>query len=257
VNDTIFASTSLTNTTNNLANSLWQPTAPLFRPSDPTLALPAPTLPSPYYQNELLNKIYNNITTHSDTFAVFLTIGFFEVVDETTRPVKLGAEINAAQGANIRHRMVAIVDRTNLEVFGQATPVATNTTFDTNIVGSYPYEFPLAAYDAMNNLIGSNLTMLSGTNQYTGRTWTIQPGMVLTFDPNNANEESVAVYSKPIPLAGGGTGTGYFGLFRRPHPYVGPGSVQVISRGNPGPWTVAGYSPRRDATVVPFFAIIN
>jgi hypothetical protein len=220
-------------------SSLYYPTLPPNTP--PTLAY------HPYQQRELLNKVSNNLTTRSNTFAVFLTIGFFEVTDETTRPVKLGPEINAAQGTNIRHRAFAIVDRTNLEVFGQ--PVLTATALDTKTPGSYPYEVQLDA------LVNPNQTVLycpppsttnpftNGFNPNTGRKWAIQPGSVLVIDPNTQAEETVTVYTKPT----GGT----FAQFLRPHAQ----GALVISRGNPGPWP--RYDPRQDTPVVPFFAIID
>ena len=71
----------------------------------------------PVTRFELLNKIFNNTTSRSNVFAVWLTVGFFKC---DANGNNLGAEIGKSEGKSIRHRMFAIVDRSGLAVPRQA-----------------------------------------------------------------------------------------------------------------------------------------
>jgi hypothetical protein len=205
-------------------------------------ALPAPLPNHPYLRNQLLTKIYNTLTTRSNVFAVYLTVGFFEVAKDAAGnyvgdapgmfPVQLGAEIGRAEGRQIRHRMLAIVDRTNLQAFSTST----------NTAITVPSTFGNQQFLQTNVTLGAIVPTNSNPAP------SLQPGMVLVFDPNTDNEETVVVQAVPMP--GQITAT-----FQRSHPLAPGQPTPVICRGNPGPWT--RYDPRQDPLVVPYFAIID
>lgn len=72
-------------------------------------AFPNP-IPDPLHeQANLFADLYDKITTRSNVFAVWCTVGFFEVDPQTG---KLGPEIDADVGRQVRYRFFAIVDRT-------------------------------------------------------------------------------------------------------------------------------------------------
>ena len=73
-------------------------------------AFPNPN-PDPLHEQttNLFADLYDKITTRSNVFAVWCTVGFFEVDPNTGT---LGPEIDADVGRQVRYRFFAIVDRT-------------------------------------------------------------------------------------------------------------------------------------------------
>src|SRR6185369_573933 len=80
---------------------------------------------SEYEKAEALRKVMNNITFTSNAFAVWVTVGFFEV-DASGNVVQ---EIGKYENRNVRHRMFAIVDRSQLVIPDQTL---TELTSDAN-----------------------------------------------------------------------------------------------------------------------------
>jgi hypothetical protein len=106
--------TLLRNDVVDTAKSLFQ--TPRTMPPPPALP-PAfqPIAHHPQRAHELLNKVANNVTTRSNVFAVWLTVGYFEV-DTLGR---VGREIGRADSRQVRHRYFAIVDRSVLDSYVQ------------------------------------------------------------------------------------------------------------------------------------------
>jgi len=205
-----------------------------------------------YQKKELLTKIFNSITTKSNTFGVWLTTGYFEVTDDTVKPVKLGAEIGKADGTNIRHRMFAIVDRTNM-VNAKKTDLA--VVFNTNVNG-------LMQDTTGNPLPPINLGKPFLINPANGANINLVNGMTVTINANTDWEETVAVVLD-------GNGDFLFTpqklhnweyVYPMNNPNLPPISIKntiktIINRGNPGPWV--GYDRTKDRDVVPYAEIIE
>jgi hypothetical protein len=183
------------------------------------------TGPHPYLQDQLLIKLFNQVTTRSNVFAVWLTVGFFTVVDDRTRPEKLGPELGRAEGRQIRHRMFAIVDRTGLRVF---------TTRSATAVRVPPGQATLSATVRPEQMAGV------GAN---GQAWAIRVGSVLVIEPDSATEETVVVTAV--------SSHSYRAMFTKPHDAGFP----IVCRGNPGPWP--RFLPSDQPWVVPYFALID
>lgn len=192
----------------------------------------------PYQNLELLNKIFNNVTTRSNVFGVWVTVGYFEVRDENRRPVELGAEIGRSEGRHIRHRFFSIVDRTKMEAIrfnGQLTADVTGNS------GQRAY----ADFGA---------GPVTTTNPETGKTWSLPDGAILTFNPDTDTQETAAVFYN--------TGTTTFQAEVNPYRlgtppqtlYSATGTIPIIQYGNPGPWR--RYDPKKDPCVL-YFSLID
>jgi len=215
------------------------------------------TTSHPYIQKALLNKIYNHLTTRSNVFGVWFTVGFFEVTDDTTRPVKLGAEIGKAEGRTIRHRMFALVDRSNLQVSPSGlvgNAVQTQPTTDPTL---WTVSVPVSKLQDLR----------------TNTVWSPQQGMVISVNGNGAvvgptvgtpvlpqnSEEDVVILDQPTVALGN---VSFHVRLNLTYPLnIPPPGANTIPNlfmscyGNPGPWTK--YDPRQDNQVVPYFSIID
>jgi hypothetical protein len=119
----------------NLAN----PNANLFgsatAPPDATLGSaggPGDRRRHPLWQGEMIQKVMNNSTVRTHQFAVWVTVGFFEVLEEgdatkvTIDPNlaidRLGKEIGRDTGQQVRYRGFFLVDRTRATAFDPRNP---------------------------------------------------------------------------------------------------------------------------------------
>ncbi len=231
----------------------------------------------PYLQNELLTKIYNNLTTRSNCFAVYCTIGYFEVTNPgpysaTNRPV-LGGELGSNDGSNIRHKFFAIVDRTNLAIDQTTTPktlqgprpiflsyepVQQTPEPDTTTTQTVIVRIPATAATSTGGLTGI----------YDGQAWTIANGAQILVDVGNRQETATVsgaamqptITSGGVIYNGGGnitlkfSGTSGFAHSRGCIMQINPGQTLL---GNPGPQPQFNFRDPRYGGVVPYVARYN
>jgi hypothetical protein len=217
----------------------------------------------PYQQNELLTKVFNNLTTRSNVFGVWVTVGFFEVTDETVRPVRLGKEVGRAVGANLRHRLFAVVDRTNLVAQVNAAGVAAYAPAPGVLAaGAMP-----ALVTRTSQAVTDPAGLPPGTAQTVGvealagvspvptppdgnpalqSAWEIEPGVALVIERGSKREETVLV------TAAGASA--FTAAFTQPHP-AGSSITMIFYRGNPGPRP--RFRARDNKDLVPYYSIID
>jgi hypothetical protein len=202
------------------------------------------TTTNQYMNFEMLTKIWNSTTTRSNVFAVWMTVGFFEVTNPNATPPTLGQEIGRSENRHARHRMFAIIDRTNLTLplngaLGQPgpRPFFVNSQTAVTQAGAATVSVPCSA----------------GTgNYYEEMTWGITPTMQLLVDPG-PNQEVITVTGT---AAGGINGAiQVTATFAQPH-RAGFAITNALP-GNPGPQPT--FDPRNPAYsgVVRYFSIIE
>jgi hypothetical protein len=220
----------------------------------------------PYFKQEILRKIQNNITTTTDTFEVFMTVGFFEVTNappyDLTRRPALGKEIYKEMPGDMRQKFFAIVDRTQLAL----------DPLNLRSQGQKLFVTELAA-DANETATSLTIRATGGgagflTIQYETQTYTLGT----THAPANNAYSRIRLGSgtsaewvqiTAVGAYNAATGTGTITVTRNSPPVMGlTSSVQYhhagtmvtnMIPGNPGPQTL--FNPRASnyQGVVPFF----
>jgi hypothetical protein len=183
----------------------------------------------PYLRYELLNKVYNNLTSRSNVFAVWLTVGFFEC---DVNGNNLGQEVGKSEGKNVRHRMFAIVDRTGL-----AVPRLVGTLDQPDTEKAPPPYLPYATGKPVNLVLEGGLA-----NSTSG----VSVGSQLLVGNPGSNMEAVTVQ---VVTANRITVT-----FIRSH---SPKESVYIAPGNWGPQPGFDVTQPVNRELVPYYSIIE
>jgi hypothetical protein len=198
---------------------------------------------NPYMKSEIMNKMFHRLTTRSNVFALWLTVGFFEVLDDSdpARPPKLGREIGRSENRHVRHRMFAILDRTNL-TFNPTNP---------QTPGATPFFMDVLSSVAAPGQATITLPAVSG--KYEDMPFNIQVGDQLLIDVGS-NQETITVTGVNA-AAQSITAT-----FAKAHQSVGVAITNVggtTQIGNPGPQQC--FDPRNPTyrAIVRYFSIVQ
>jgi hypothetical protein len=171
-----------------LAPDRRDPSKRLFEPANAAAMLRTEANNHPFIKSWFLRKICAHCTTRSNVFAVYLTVGFFEVLDDSdpNKPPRLGAEIGRSENRHKRHRMLAIVDRTNVTVgFDPATgnPIAGEH-------GPRPFFIPSHTAVPGPGQYDIEVPRINGT--YEGFPWAVKKDDYLVVD-SGLNQEIIQV----------------------------------------------------------------
>jgi hypothetical protein len=238
------------------------PTGSWLRENSPptpgqTMLLANKNAPQAPFGTEAVSKIAGHLSPRSNCFAVWCTVGLFEVTDAGARPMKLGREYDDT----LRRRFFCVIDRTNLSLdpanatrqgpkpvwlrFRPSAPINADDPTASGVVPAGPVtlQVPEATTGTANSLSGT----------YDGTAWTIRQGDTIFIgvgsgvDAGLNQREAVTVQS--VAFAPGASSLTITTTL--PHAVNDP--VCNVLTGNPGPQGTINYAsaPYRD-TVIPF-----
>jgi hypothetical protein len=181
----------------------------------------------PQVRQELISKILNTTSTRSNCFAVWLSVGFFEIKTENWDPAgpaitvkySLGKELQPAN----RRRFFAIIDRTQLETWQTVFDAGTSTISGPVLLTSFglgtSFVSPSTGKNYPINAYSPPVSGMGGSPPTPAK-----PATILTIAPGTPFEETVEVEN--ISELGG------IGVRLK---NIHTGSFVICNRGNPGP----------------------
>lgn len=230
----------------------------------------APQLQHPFLRQEVLRKIENNLTTTTDTFAVYMTVGFFEVTNSppynvNNRPA-LGKELFKDMPGDLRQRFFAVIDRTNLTIDGSDPSFRTQgpKPFITELVSAMPAGTSpqFQATQQIRIIAQPGTAGTSLTVNFEGQAFTVGNGTVLRLGTGAKAERVTVVVNGANPISHDlATGIGTLSVTRvaaqAAEHLPGDRVMNDVIPGNPGPQST--FNPRLPnfQAVVPYFGKIE
>lgn len=213
---------------------------------------------SPYQRNELLAKIINNTTNRSNVFAMWLTVGFFEVVQDEANgvpvlPVILGEELGRSENRHVRRRMFAIIDRTHLYTPTRSVESASLPGVSVQQIGTVSNVNATAATISLAATGGTAVFDLAGAGMPEARfalDWQVHQGLVLQIGPTGGASTEYAAVANFNPT----NGTCTVALTNPNHTTNEPVFLRLV-QGNPGPQP--GFKVKQNTALVPYMSIIQ
>jgi hypothetical protein len=233
--------------------------------------------PHPYLQAEAARKILNNTTTVSNTFAVWVTVGYFEVVNDVALPNgqvfhQLGKEYFREVPGDVRHKFFSLVRRTHVgmdPLSYQNYLTSGGTTLPTHATTRYPFFTTLEGNSSAGTdtiyVAAASANPLAGGNPAVqvysdGVPVDVTVGSTLVVG-TGADREIVTVtaitgFNNPTTTLPAGTTPGYATLTVTPltRSHAAGECVSNIVPGNPGPQPGFDLNLDMYRSVVPYWS---